>query len=324
MNILRRRHFLQLAAGAAAVPAVARITRADAYPARPVHIVVGLPPGSGPDIDSRLLAQWLTDRLGQSFIVENRPGAGTNIATAEVAKAAADGYTLLTCALPNAINAALYDNLSFNFLRDLTPVARLGSDAFIMTVNPSLPAGTVAEFIAYAKARPGKINMASAGNGTAPHVFGELFKAMAGVDLVHVPYRGSFIPDLIGGQVQVVFAPMNSVIENIRAGKLRALAVTTAARLPQLPDVAALGEFVPGYVADAWLGVVAPANTPAEIVATLNTAINSGLADPKLKSKFIDIGTLPVPMSAADFKTFLADETDKWGKVIRTASIRPE
>jgi len=319
-----RRRFLCLAAGAAALTALPGRARALDYPTRPVRIIVGLPPGSGPDIDGRLIAQWLSERLGQPFVIENHPGAATNIATAEVIKAPADGYTLLACALPNAINATLYDRLSFDFVRDTAPVARIGSDAFVMVVTPSLPATTVPEFIAYAKANPGKINMASAGSGSALHIFGEQFKAMAGVDLVHVPYRGSYIPDLLAGQVQVAFAPLSSMIEQIRAGRLRALAVTTAARLDRLPDVPTLGEFLPGYAADAWLGFVAPKDTPAEAIATLNRAINAALADPKVAARLAELGTRPVPMSPGAFGAFIAAETEKWAKVIRAANIKPE
>jgi tripartite-type tricarboxylate transporter receptor subunit TctC len=317
-----RRTFLPLAAGAAALTALPRAAAALDYPVRPVRIVVGLPPGSGPDIDSRLIAQWLSERLGQQFLVDNRPGAATNIATAEVAKAAPDGYTLLTCALPNAINAVLYNNLSFNFLRDIAPVAYIGSDAFVMVVNSSFPAKTVPEFIAYAKANPGKINMASAGSGSAPHIFGEQFKTMAGVDLVHVPYSASFIPDLLGGQVQVVFAPTNSVIGYIRAGKLRALTVTAPKRIEQLPDVPALNESVPGYEADAWIGIGAPRNTPTEIIDKLNNEINAALADPEVKARFLGLGTTPRAMTPAGFGELLAAETDKWGNVVRAANIK--
>ncbi|HUI95193.1 MAG TPA: tripartite tricarboxylate transporter substrate binding protein [Xanthobacteraceae bacterium] len=319
-----RRRCLQLAAGAAALAALPGRARALDYPTRPVRIIVGLPPGSGPDIDGRLIAQWLGEKLGQPFVVENHPGAATNIATAEVIKAPADGYTLLACALPNAINATLYDKLSFDFLRDTAPVARIGSDAFVMVVTPSLPATTVPEFIAYAKANPGKVNMASAGSGSALHIFGAQFEAMAGVDLVHVPYRGSYIPDLLAGQVQVAFAPLSSMGEQIRAGKLRMLAVTTATRLDPLPDVPTLGEFLPGYEADAWLGFVAPRDTPPEAIATLNRAINAALADPEVAARMAELGTQPVPMTPAAFGAFMAAETEKWAKVIRAANIKPE
>lgn len=319
-----RRRCLRLAAGVAALAALPGRARALDYPTRPVRIIVGLPPGSGPDIDGRLIAQWLGEKLGQPFIIENHPGAATNIATAEVIKAPADGYTLLACALPNAINATLYDKLSFDFLRDTAPVARIGSDAFVMVVTPSLPAATVPEFIAYAKANPGKVYMASAGSGSALHIFGEQFKAMAGVDLVHVPYRGSYIPDLLAGQVQVAFAPLSSMVEQIRAGKLRALAVTTAKRLDRLPDVPTLGEFLPGYEADAWQGFAAPKDTPAEAIATLNRAINAALADPKVAARLAELGTQPGPMTPAAFGAFMVAETEKWAKVVRAANIKPE
>ena len=319
-----RRGWLRFAAGAAALTALPGRARALDYPTRPVRIIVGLPPGSGPDIDGRLIAQWLSEKLGQPFIIENHPGAATNIAAAEVIKAPADGYTLLACALPNAINATLYDKLSFDFLRDTAPVARIGSDAFVMVVTPSLPATSVPEFIAYAKANPGKVYMASAGSGSALHIFGEQFKAMAGVDLVHVPYRGSYIPDLLAGQVQVAFAPLSSMVEQIRAGKLRALAVTTARRLDQLPGVPTLGEFLPGYEADAWQGFAAPKDTPAETIATLNRAINAALADPKIAARLAELGTQPGPMTPAAFGAFMAAETEKWAKVVRAANIKPE
>lgn len=321
---LDRRGFLGVAAGGAALAVLPGGALALDYPTRPVRIFIGLPPGSGPDIDSRVIAQWLAEHLGQPFIIENHPGAATNIATAAVIKAPADGYTLLACALPNAINATLYDKLGFDFLRDTAPVARIGSDAFVMAVTPSLPAKSVPEFIAYAKANPGRIYMASAGSGSALHIFGEQFKAMAGVDLVHVPYRGSYIPDLLGGQVHVAFAPLNAMIELIRAGKLRALAATTATRLDRLPDVPTLAEFLPGFEADAWLGFVAPKETPAETIATLNRAVNAALADPKIAARFAELGTTPIAMTPAAWGAFLAAETEKWGKVIRAANIKPE
>src|SRR5580692_5776066 len=319
-----RRKFLHLAAGAAALPALPRLASADTYPSRPVHMIVGFPASNASDIIARLIAQSLSDRLGQQFIVDNRPGAGSNIGTEMVVRAAPDGFTLLLVAPSAAINATIYPNLNFNFIRDVALVGSIGNSAFVMMVNPSVPAKTVPEFIAYAKANPGKINMASAGNGTATHVFGELFKIMAGVDLVHVPYRGSFLPDLLGGQVQVVFGPIAQSVELIRTGKLRALAVTTASRSAALPDIPTIGEFVSGYEASAWYGVGAPKNTPTEIVGRLNTELNAVLADPKIKERFADLGLIAMPMTPAEFGKLIADETEKWGKVVRAANIKPE
>jgi tripartite-type tricarboxylate transporter receptor subunit TctC len=319
-----RRKFLHLAAGAAALPALPRIASADTYPSRPVHMIVGFPASNASDIIARLIAQSLSDRLGQQFVVDNRPGAGSNIGTEMVVRAAPDGFTLLLVAPSAAINATIYPNLNFNFIRDVALVGSIGNSAFVMMVNPSVPAKTVPEFIAYAKANPGKINMASAGNGTATHVFGELFKIMAGVDLVHVPYRGSFLPDLLGGQVQVVFGPIAQSVELIRTGKLRALAVTTASRSAALPDIPTIGEFVSGYEASAWYGVGAPKNTPTEIVGRLNTELNAVLADPKIKERFADLGLIAMPMTPAEFGKLIADETEKWGKVVRAANIKPE
>jgi tripartite-type tricarboxylate transporter receptor subunit TctC len=270
------------------------------------------------------LAEWLSEQLGQRFFVENRPGAGTNLATETVVRAPPDGYSLLLVNASNAINAALYDNLNFTFIRDIAPVASVGGIPFVMLVNPSFPAKKVPEFIAYAKANPGKINMASVGNGTAPHVFGELFCEMAGVDLVHVPYRGNPLPDLLGGQVQVYFCALPSSIGFIRAGKLRALAVTTASRLELLPDIPTVGEFVPGYEAIAWQGIGAPKNTPAGIVEKLNEEINASLADPKIKASFADMGAMPMPMTPTGFGKFIADETEKWGKVVKIANIKAD
>ncbi len=318
-----RRTFLHLAAGAA-LPAVARVARADAYPSRPVRIVVGLPAGTAPDIVARVLAQSLSERYGESFIVENRPGAGSNIATESIAHAIPDGYSLLLVTTANAINASLYDNLNFDFTHDIVPIAGLDGSPFVLVVNPSLPAKTVPEFIAYAKVNPGKINMASLGSGTPPHVDGELFKAMTGVDMIHVPYRGNLYPDLIGGQVQVYFAAIVSSLGFIRAGKLRALAVTGATRSALLPDVPTISEFVPGYDASAWQGIGAPKNTPAEIIKTLNEGINACLADPKMKAQLADMGALPMPMTPVEFGKFVADETGKWAKVVKSAKIKPE
>jgi tripartite-type tricarboxylate transporter receptor subunit TctC len=323
---LPRREFLHLSAAAIALPAVARLARAETYPARPVHIMVGFAAGGPNDISARLIGQWLSERLGQQFVVENRPGAGGNVATELVVRAPADGYTLLLVPAPAAINATLYDNLNFNFIRDIAPVAGILRVPEVMVVNPAVPANTVSEFIAYARANPGKINMASAGNGTVPHVAGELFKFMTGVDLVRVGYRGGgpALVDLMGGQVQVMFEPTLSTIGYIRAGKLRALAVTSATRSAALPDVPTVGEFVPGYEATAWFGIGAPRNTPADIVAKLNGEINAGLADAKIKERLADLGGEPMPMAAADFAKFIVDETEKWGKVVHAAGIKAE
>jgi tripartite-type tricarboxylate transporter receptor subunit TctC len=323
---LPRRNLLRLAAGAAALPAVSRIARAQAYPTRPVRIIVGAPPGGAFDILARLIGQWLSERFRQPFIVENRPGAGTNIGTEAVVKAAPDGYTLLFFDVSPAINTNLYDNLNFVFLRDIAPIASIVRSPLIMVVHPAIPAKTVPEFIAYAKANPGKINMASTGNGATPHVTGELFKMMAGVDMVHVPYRGAApaITDLLSGQVQVLFISPLVSIEHIKTGRLRALAVTTATRSDALPDVPTMGEFVPGHEASIWFGVGAPKATPAEIVDKLNKEINAGLADPKIKARLADLGGTPLVGSPADFGKFIAEETEKWAKVIRAANIKAE
>jgi len=326
MKLPHRRQFLHLAAGAAALPAVSRLASAQAYPSRPVRIVVGLAPAGTNDITARLMGQWLSERLGQQFVIENRPGAGTNIATEMVVRAPADGYTLLLVGAYNAINATLYEKLNFNFIRDIAPVASIGRVPLMMVVNPSVPAKTVPEFIAFAKANPGKISMASAGNGTTPHVAGELFKMMAGIDMVHVPYRGNgpAITDLLGGQVQVLFAGTLEAIEHIRAGRLRPLAVTDTTRLEALPDIPTVGEFVAGYEASAWLGLGAPKNTPTEFIEKLNNAINAGLADPKIKARLAEMGGILLAGSPADFGKFIAEETDKWGKVIRALNIKAE
>jgi tripartite-type tricarboxylate transporter receptor subunit TctC len=321
---LPRRQFLHLAAGAVTLPAVARIARAQTYPARPVRIVAGVPAGLAPDILARLTGQWLSERLGQQFIIENRPGAGTNIATEAVVRATPDGYTLLLANPANAVNATLYPNLGFNFIRDTVPVASICLGPYVMVVNPSLPARTVPEFIAYAKADPGKINMASAGNGTPPHVFGELFKMMAGVDLVHVPYRSSYVPDLLGGQVQLAFGSIPVFIELIRTGKLRALAVTPSRRLDTLPDIPAMAEFLPGYDASSWYGMSAPKSTPTEIVGKLNKEINAVVADPAFSTRLAALGNVPMSMTPAEFGTFIAEETEKWAKVVEFAGIRPD
>jgi tripartite-type tricarboxylate transporter receptor subunit TctC len=322
---LPRRKFLRLAAGAAALPAVSHFAWAQTYPTRPVRLVVGFPPGGGTDIIARLIGQWLSERLGQQLVIENRPGAGSNIATEGVVRAAADGYTLLLVSAAHAINATLYDRLNYNFLRDIAPVAGVIRVPNLMEVNPSLPPKSVPEFIAYAKANPGKVNYASGGNGTAQHLAGELFKIMTGVDMVHVPYRGDApaLTDLIGGQVQVMFGNMPSSIEHIRAGKLRPLAVTTAARSEALPDLPPVGDFVPGYEASTWQGLGAPGNTPAEIVGKLNKEINAALSDPKIKAKLADLGGSVLSGSPADFGRLIADETEKWGKVIWAANIKP-
>jgi len=323
---LPRRKFLHLAAGAAALPALLRIALAQTYPARPVRVIVGFAPGTTPDIYARLIGEWLSDRFGQRFVIENRPGAGTNIATEAVVRAPPDGYTLLLVVAPNLINATLYDKLNFNFIRDITPVASIGRTPFVMVVNPSFPAKTVPEFIAYAKANPSKINMASGGTGTLTHVTGELFKMMAGVDMLHVPYRGevSALTDLISGRAQVMFTPIITSIEQIRAERLRALAVTTATRLEVLPDVPTVGEFVPGYEVSGWTGIGVPKNTPAEIINELNNAINAGLADPKIKARLADLGGTVLALSPAAYGKIIADETEKWAKVIKFAGIKPE
>jgi len=322
VNLLRRQ-FLQLAAGAVALPAVSRLAFAQSYPARPVRMIVAFPAGNASDVIARLMAQALSQRLGQQFFVENRPGAGGSIGTEVVVRAPPDGYTLLMSVVTsNAINATYYANLNYNFIRDIAPVASIGGGSYVMAVNPSIAARTLPEFIAYAKSNPGKINMASTGNGTPTHVFGELFKMMAGVDLLHVPYSGSFLPDLLGGQVQVVFGPIAQLVELIQAGKLRAIAVTSAAGHATLPDIPTVAEFVPGYEASVRYGVGAPRNTPAEIVDRLNKEINESLADPKMKARLADLGTVTMPMTSAEFGTFIADETEKWAKVIRMAQIK--
>jgi tripartite-type tricarboxylate transporter receptor subunit TctC len=321
---LPRRKFLQLAAGAAALPAMSNMASALDYPTRPVRFVVGFPAGSATDIVARLIAQSLSGQLGQQFIVDDRPGAGSNLAAEVVVRAEPDGYTLLQVASPNAINATLYDNLSFNFIRDIAPVAGIMRYPYVMVVNSSFPAKTVPEFIAYAKANPGKINMASAGNGTAPHVFGELFMMMTGVKMLHVAYRGSYFSDLIGGQVQVVFSPLPSTIGYIKAGTLRALAVTTATRSDALPDIPTVGDFVAGYEASSWQGVGAPRKTPAAIIDKLNEEINAVIAEPKIKARLADLGGTILSGSPAEFGKFIADETDKWAKVIKAANIKPE
>jgi len=326
VKLPHRRQFLHLAAGAAALPAMSRIAFAQAYPTRPVHFIVGLAAGGGADILARLMGQWLSARLGHQFVIENRPGAGTNVATEAVVRAPADGYTLLMVLPPNAVNATLYQKLNFNFIRDIAPVAGLIRTPLAMEVNPSFPAKTVPEFIAYAKANPDKISMASAGIGTSGHVAGELFKMMAHVDMVHVPYRGGApaIIDLLGGQVQVLFDPVSSSIEYIRAGKLRALAVTTASRSEAFPNTPTVAEFVPGYEASAFFGVGAPKNTPADIIEKLNKEINAGLADPKLKARLADLGGIALRGSPSDFARLIAEETEKWAKVVKFSGAKAE
>lgn len=323
---LQRRRFLQLAAGAAALPALPRIARAQAYPARPVRWIVGFPPAGIADILPRLIGQWLSERLGQPFVVENRPGAGSNIAVEAVAKGPADGYTLLMVTSANAINATLYEKLNFDITRDIAPIASLVRVPLVMEVNPSVPVKTVPEFITYAKANPGKLSMASGGNGTTLHVAGELFKMITGVNMVHVPYRGggAALADLIGGQVQVMFDNLPTSIETIRAGKLRPLAVTTGIRSDVLPDVPTVAEFVTGYEASTMLGVGAARNTPAEIIDKLNKEINAALADPKIKARLAELGAPVLAGSPADFGKLIVDETEKWAKVVKFSGAKPD
>ena len=323
MNHSRRRFFFRLTAVAAAFSSAAR---AQSYPSRPVRIIVGYAPGGGQDILARLMGQWLSERLGQPFIIENRPGGGANIATEAVVRAAPDGYTLLTVGPAHAVNATLYDKLNFNFLRDIKPVASMTRNPSVLEVHPSVPVNSVLEFIAFAKANPGKVNMASAGNGTVQHVGGELFKLMTGVDMVHVPYRGAgpALADLLGGQVQVMFDTAISSIEYIRTGKLRALAVTTATRSEILPDLPPIGDFVPGYEASSVNGMGAPRDTPPEIIDRLNKEINAGLADPKLRARLVDLGSTVLIGSSADYARLLNDETQKWAKVVKAAGAKPD
>ncbi|MGA8820220.1 MAG: tripartite tricarboxylate transporter substrate binding protein [Xanthobacteraceae bacterium] len=321
-----RRNFLHLAAGAAALPALSGIARADSYPSRAVHIIVGFAAGGPNDISARLIGQWLSQRLSQQFVVENRTGAGGNIATELVVQSPADGYTLLLVPAPAAINATLYRNLNFNFIRDIAPIGGIVSVPEVLVINPGVPAKTVPELIAYAKANPGKINMASAGVGSVPHVAGELFKFMTGLNLITVGYRGGgpALVDLLAGQVQMMFEPTLSTLPHIRAGKLRALAVTSAKRSAALPDVPTVGEFVAGYEATAWFGLGAPKGTPAEILDKLNREVNAGLADAKIKAQLADLGGAPMPMTRAEFGTFIATETEKWAKVIKFANIKAD
>jgi tripartite-type tricarboxylate transporter receptor subunit TctC len=321
---LARRIFLELAAAAVVLPVVSRIAGAQTYPTRPVRLINGFPAGNASDILARLIGQSLSEQLGQRFIIENRPGAASNLGAEVVVRAPSDGYTLLLITPSNAINATLYEKLNFNFIRDTAPVASIVRAPYVMAVNPLVPANTVPEFIAYAKANPGKLNMASTGIGGATHVFGELFMMLADVDFLHVPYRGSFIPDLLGGQVQVVFAPIAHLIEHIRAGKLRALAVTTTTRSPALPDIPTVAEFVPGYEASGWYGIAAPRNTPIEIIDRLNKEVNAALSDPKMKTRLAELGVVPMPTTPSEFGELIAAETEKWGKVVRAASIKVE
>jgi tripartite-type tricarboxylate transporter receptor subunit TctC len=323
---LARRTFLRLAAGVAALPVAWRIARAQSYPSRPVRVIVATAAGGGNDIAARLISQWLSEHFGQPFVVENRPGAGSNIGTEAVVRATADGYTLLLVSASNAMNATLYEKLTFNFIQDIAPVAGIMRTPLVVLVNPSVPAMTALEFIAYAKANPGKINFGSGGNGTPSHMSGELLRMMAGVDLVHVPYRGlgPALTDLLGGQVQLMFAGTTASIPYTRSGKLRALAVTTTARSELLPEVPALGDFVPGYEASQWYGIGAPQNTPTEIIDRLNEEINASLGDPKIKLRLTDLGGTALSGSPADFGKLIAEETAKWGKVVKFAGIKAD
>jgi tripartite-type tricarboxylate transporter receptor subunit TctC len=321
-----RRNFLHLVACAAALSTTSRVTQAEVYPARPVRLIVGFPAGGVVDTLARLIGQWLTERLGQPFVIENRPGASGNIATEATVRAAPDGHTLLMVNIPHAINATIYDKLNFNFVRDIAPTGGIMRAPGLMVVNASVPAKTVPEFIAYVKANPGKVNMASAGNGTTGHVFGELFKFMTGLNMVHVPYRGgaAAVTDLIGGRTHVYFGPVSESIEHVRVGKLRPLAVTTAERMEVLSDIPAVTEFVPGYEASGWHGVGVPANTPREIIEKLNGEINAALSDPKMKARLIDLGGAVLRGSAAEFGKLIADETEKWAKVVKFAGVKPD
>ena len=321
---LPRRRFLHLAASAAAVPAVSRVARAQTYPSRPVRLIVPFGPAGATDITARLIGQWLSERLGQQFVIENRPGAGSNVGTEAVVRAAPDGYTLGLFGAPSAINATLYDKLNFKFVRDIAPIAPIVRFPYIMVVNPSVPAKTLPEFIAYAKASPGKINMASPSSGSTPHVNGELFKVMTGTNMVHVPYRSAaaVMTDLLSGQVQLYFGTTASSLEYVRTGKLRALAVTIERRLDALPDIPAVAEFVPGYDASGWFGVGAPRNTPVEIVAKLNKEIDAGVADPKIKARLADLGGIALTGSPSDFGKLIVEETEKWGKVVKLSGAK--
>jgi tripartite-type tricarboxylate transporter receptor subunit TctC len=321
---LSRQHFLHLAVNAIALSAVSRLAWADTYPSRPVRFIVGFPAGNASDVLARLMGQGLSNRLAQKLVVENRPGAGSNVGTEVVARAPPDGYTPLLITPSNALNKTLYEKLNFDFINDIAPIASICRNPYVMAVTPSFPAKTVPEFIAYARSNPGKINMASTGIGTSTHVFGELFKTTAGVDLAHVPYRGNFVPDLLGGQVQVVFAPITHLIAYIRSGQVRALAVTTATRSEALPDVPTLAEFVPGYEATGWYGIGAPKGTPAKVIDKLNKETGTTLADPEFRARLTDLAAVPMPMTPAEFEKFIGDEIEKWAKVIRAAGIKAE
>jgi tripartite-type tricarboxylate transporter receptor subunit TctC len=320
----QRRQFLHLAAGAAMLPAVSTIAKAQAYPSRPIRLIIGYTPGGSADLTARLMGQWLSERLGQPFVIENRPGGGTNIATEAVVRAPPDGYTLLLAAPANAVNATLYDKLNFNFLRDVEPVAGIIRFPNVVVVNPQVPVKTIPELIAYAKANPGKLNMASSGNGSTIHMSGELFKMLTGINMVHVPYRGGApaLTDMISGQVQVMFDNIPTCAEHVKSGKLRGLAVTSTTRSEVLPDLPTVADFLPGYEASAWYGIVAPKNTPPEIIDTLNRATNAVLADPAAKTRFAELGAILLPGSAADFGKLLADETEKWGKVVKFSGAK--
>jgi tripartite-type tricarboxylate transporter receptor subunit TctC len=323
---MKRRQFLHLAATAAAIPAAWRIALAQTYPTRPVRLIVGFTAGGGSDITARLIGQWLSDRLGQNFVVENRPGADSNIGTGVVVNASPDGYTLMLALVPNAVNATLYEKLNFNFIRDIAPIAGIIRVPQVVLVNPAVPAKTIPEFIAYAKSNPGKVNLASAGSGSAPHMAGELFNAMAGIKMVHVPYRGQApaLTDLLGGQVQVLFPTTPGTTDFISSGKLRALAVTTAQRAQVLPDLPTVGDFLPGYEASQWYGLCAPRNTPPDVIDRLNKEVNAALVDPRMKARFADIGGEPLAGSPAEFGKLIADETEKWAKVVKFAGLKPE
>jgi len=323
---LPRRNFLFLAAGAIPLPTFSRIAMAQTYPSRPVHLIVGFAAGGGYDVAARVMGQWLSERLGQQFVIENRPGASTNVATEIVVRAPADGYTLLLVGLASAINATLYEKLNFNFIRDIAPVAGIIGGPLVMVVNPSVPAKTVPEFIAYAKANPGKVNMGSAGIGSGGHLAGELLKMRAGIDMVHVPFRGAgpALTGVLGAQVEVIFASAPSSIALIRSGKLRGLAVTSTMRLEALPDLPTVGEFVPGYEVNVWFGVGAPKGTSADVIDKLNKEINAGLADPTIKARLEDLGGIPMPMTPDEFGKMIAEDTEKWAKVVRAANIKAE